>query len=32
VSMNIATCSGADARDKFVPTLQATANTLMLWI
>ena len=32
VSMNIATCSRADAKNKFVPILQDTANTLMLWI
>lgn len=32
VAMNAATCSRAEASERFVPTLQTTANTLMLWI
>lgn len=32
VSMNIASCSTAEATKRCVPPLQATANTLMLWI
>lgn len=32
VSMNIATCSKAEAATKCLPALLSTANTLMLWI
>lgn len=32
VSMRIASCSKTEAAVKCLPALQATANTLMLWI